>query len=85
MKPNKLVLGLIAGVAVGAAIGVMFAPDKGAQTRKKVLRKGSHQAEDIKNQIHDIRESAEKKYAESINTAEQKIRKLIDCIPNITK
>jgi len=37
MKGNaKVLLALIGGVAVGAAIGILLAPDKGSATRKKM-------------------------------------------------
>ena len=37
MESSKVVLGVIGGVAVGALLGVLFAPDKGSKTRKKIL------------------------------------------------
>lgn len=40
MKTNKVILGIISGMAIGAVLGVLFAPDKGANTRKKLLKKG---------------------------------------------
>jgi len=35
MKANKIALGILAGVAAGAVAGILFAPAKGADTRKK--------------------------------------------------
>lgn len=37
---GHLVLGLVAGVAVGVAIGMLFSPQKGAVSRRIILRKG---------------------------------------------
>ena len=37
MKADKIILGVLGGVAVGALLGVLFAPDKGDKTRKKIM------------------------------------------------
>ncbi len=36
VKPNKIVTGLIAGIAVGAVAGLLFAPKPGKAARKIV-------------------------------------------------
>lgn len=40
MKSGKIITGALIGVAIGAAIGILFAPDKGSKTRRK-LKEGS--------------------------------------------
>ncbi|MEN9570795.1 MAG: hypothetical protein RL172_2026, partial [Bacteroidota bacterium] len=47
MSSGKIITGIVAGLAAGAILGVLFAPDKGCDTRKKIARKGS----DLKNSI----------------------------------
>ena len=39
MKQGQIVLGVLAGIAAGAVLGILFAPDKGTITRKKILCK----------------------------------------------
>ena len=39
MNKGKVFLGLIAGFAAGASLGIMLAPDKGSETRKLFLHK----------------------------------------------
>jgi len=52
MKDNsKVVIALLAGLAAGAALGILFAPDKGTETRDKL-------SESLKNLGDSIRETA---------------------------
>jgi len=54
MKSSKGIFGLIAGLAIGALIGVLVAPDKGSETRKKIFTKGDNYAQDLKNKFNDF-------------------------------
>ena len=51
---GKLVGALIVGAAVGAALGILFAPNKGAETRKKLLSKGDDLSEAIKDKFNGL-------------------------------
>lgn len=33
---NNVLLGILAGTAIGATLGILFAPDKGTKTRQKI-------------------------------------------------
>ncbi len=54
MKSGEILLGVLAGAAVGAAIGILFAPDKGSVTRKKITSKGEDYLEDLENKFQEI-------------------------------
>ena len=40
MSTGKVVLGTLAGLAIGAIAGILFAPEKGSVTRKQIMDKG---------------------------------------------
>jgi gas vesicle protein len=62
MSSGKVVLGVLAGVTVGAILGILFAPDKGSLTRKKILKKGSEYSEDLEDKFNELVDGITKKF-----------------------
>jgi len=65
MNNGKLIVGILAGVAAGALLGVLFAPDKGSETRKKIMQKGKQYMDDLKENMGDMASNFESTYAHS--------------------
>ena len=51
MNSGKIVLGVLAGMAIGAIAGILFAPEKGSATRKKIAEKGEAYAAKLNTQF----------------------------------
>jgi gas vesicle protein len=68
MKSGKVLLGLMAGLAAGALIGILFAPDKGSVTRKKMYEIGDEYAEELKEKFSDFVDNITQKFEEVIGT-----------------
>jgi len=68
---GNLAIGLLAGVAIGAAVGMLFAPHKGTVLRKIVRRKG----EDI---VDEVAETIEDQISQFSDTVTGKLESLKD-------
>lgn len=55
-KTGKIVTAVAAGAAAGALLGVLFAPDKGSETRKKISDKGKKIADGVKEKFQKGKE-----------------------------
>jgi len=58
---GKVVVSLLAGAAAGAILGILFAPDKGSETRKKIATKTKDMRDDVKEKFGDFLENVREK------------------------
>lgn len=54
MDTKKVAISVLAGVAVGALLGVLFAPGKGKETRKKIMRRGTDSVDDLNDKFDEL-------------------------------
>jgi len=75
MSSGKVLLGLLAGVAAGAALGILLAPDKGEVTRKKIITKGNDYADGLNERVSGLLESVTNKVDRAQQTVEEFVGK----------
>ncbi len=68
---GKIVAGVLAGVAVGAVLGLLFAPDKGSNTRNKL-------SESMKGFGKELADQAEGFISDKTNKVKQQAQHLAD-------
>lgn len=66
---SKVLVGLLVGLAAGAALGLLFAPEKGSDTRDK-----------LSESLKDLGDSIKDKAAEEINNLASLKDKVVDSI-----
>jgi len=66
MKASNLVLGTLGGLSVGLLLGVLFAPDKGSETRKKIASKKNDLTDNNQSNLNKLSNSLYKKSTDLI-------------------
>jgi len=61
MSSGKVLLGVLAGVAAGALLGVLFAPDKGWNTRKKISKKADEYMDGLREKFDEFLDTISEK------------------------
>ena len=57
---GKVIGALLLGAAIGGAIGILFAPEKGSKTRKNIMSKGDDITDAIKDKFDEFLEGIKK-------------------------
>jgi len=71
---NKIILGLVGAAAVGIAIGILLAPEKGSDARKKI----AETANDIASRVGEWVNTGKDKAEDLANTVGQKANQAVD-------
>ena len=70
---GKILTAIAAGAAVGAILGVLFAPDKGSSTRTRIMDGADDLAKEFKRKMRSKANDLRAKAEELENLAEEKL------------
>ena len=70
MSSGKAVLGTLAGFAMGAIAGILFAPEKGSKTRRQIMDKSDDYVGELKSKFDEFRDSLLEKFESTKKDAE---------------
>lgn len=75
MSTGKTMLGVLAGFAAGALVGVLLAPEKGSETRKKIAKMGEDYAGDLTDKFNELRDTINEKLGNVEDNAMKMVEK----------
>lgn len=70
-------LAVLSGAAIGAVLGILFAPDKGSNTREKIKDGFDDAKNDLKNKYEEASDELKKKFSVSKNSLENSFDLLV--------
>lgn len=74
---SNTILGILAGSAIGAALGILFAPDKGENTRKRIAEQAVATMDTVAETAVDFKDRAATNIASKTDTLESKMENLV--------
>ena len=78
---GKMLGALLLGAAIGGALGILFAPDKGSETRRKISAKGEDLTDAMTNSLNTLLEEAK----EEVELIKNKGKEMMDMEINLSE
>jgi Gas vesicle protein len=76
---------LLTGMAVGATVAILFAPESGAKTRKRLEKYARRTAKDLWEQGQEVIETAADRGKDYFETAKEKAREAVQTAAETVK
>jgi gas vesicle protein len=54
MDSGKVLIGVMAGAAIGVLFGILYAPDKGSETRHKISKGSTDALDELKSNFDEL-------------------------------
>ena len=79
MTTSKFTLSVLGAAAAGVVIGLLIAPDKGSETRRRISKTTGEWADNLSNLFvkgKEMAEESKEKVRQAKSTAEEKVNKI---------
>jgi gas vesicle protein len=84
MSAGKILIGFVVAMATGAVLGVLFAPDKGSTTRKKLSKEGTRYMGAVKSAADEAVATLEEKVDNVTESVVGLSDKVLDVVDSLT-
>ncbi len=61
MRIGRVIFGILAAMGVGTILGILFAPDKGSETRKRISKKTRDLTDEFNTKVNEVVNNVNKK------------------------
>lgn len=75
---TKVIGGFLLGTAIGAATGLLLAPNSGRKTRKKIKKESKRMANDVISKANESLQTAKKAFDQKLDAYMMKGKSVVD-------
>jgi len=76
-KGSSAIFGLLTGTAIGATLGILFAPDKGVVTRQRIAEEAISTKDKLAESATELKERATSTYFNKKDTLENQVESIV--------
>jgi gas vesicle protein len=84
-KESSTLLGILAGTALGATLGILFAPDKGSNTRQLIADQAQSAKEKMQEGALHMRDKVAETVSSKKETLDQQVNNIVSDVSHKTE
>lgn len=74
---GSVLLALLVGAAIGAGVGILYAPDEGSKTRQRIKDKAQEASDDLVQRVNSARDELTRSAADQKEEFDKKLEETI--------